>query len=77
MKRFFCVSLIVALVITSCRDLRRPDSYKTNVEIAYEEAWTKTLGEVDPEQTWENSSYVTVDIKGVGESEVKIYSLGQ
>ena len=77
MKRLICAVLVVVSVLTSCNDLRRPDSYKTKVEIEYEQAWTDVLGEVDPEQTWVSSSHVSLEIKGAGASSVKIYTLGE
>ena len=77
MKRTVLLSAILAVALTSCNDLKKPDSIKTKEEIEYDIAWEQAMGKVDPEQTWISSKSVTVEVKDAGDAQISIYSLSE
>lgn len=77
MKRLLFTSLLLAAVLSSCRDFVKPENAKTAQVAEYDKVWNEALGPVDPEQTWSVSSTVSVDIKDAGNAKISIYTLGE
>ena len=77
MKKVVFLSVLMVAGLVSCNDMRKPDTVKTKAELDYEKAWVETIGNVDPEQTWQSTSPVSIDVKDAGDAVISIYSLGE
>lgn len=66
-----CAAIIVALSLVGCSDF---DNGFTEKEIAFQEAFKKEFGEIDPEQDWNLATRGTLNINLTEEANVKIYS---
>ena len=64
-------AFIVALSIVGCQDY---DNGFTDKEIAFQEAFKKEFGEIDPEQDWNLATRGTLHVDVNKETNVKIYS---
>ncbi|MCH5175058.1 MAG: Ig-like domain-containing protein [Prevotellaceae bacterium] len=66
-----CAAIIVALSLVGCSDF---DNGFTDKEIAFQEAFRKEFGEIDPEQDWNLATRATLHVDFNEKTNVKVYS---
>lgn len=66
-----CAASIASLSLVGCSDY---DNGFTDKEIAFQEAFRKHFGEIDPEQDWNLATRATLKVNFKEETNVKIYS---
>lgn len=78
MNRFFNSGVMVAIaatatIVSSCSS--DSDVYNPNAIVEqYEKDWINQFGEIDPNQTWNTSESVTIDVTSDKAGTIKVYT---